>query len=457
MIGRMLGAGAILIGCLAAMVLETSCGKDTLPPEDPGCMIEPSSLDFGRKLTFPGDPADTINVDLNVQSLVLINSKGGTSDLSGDVSFSLDTQIDHPPRIELLPEGRDTHFVLPARTSEIFHFRVIYDATTSPGDLQGRFSFGTDCADVPFTLDLTVAGEPRPTFITEWGEEGSEIGQFQSPSCLAFGESHTLYVADLSNSRVQLLDRAGNVVDVWGEWDEHDMDDGLTHFHLPTGLAVGPTGDVYVADTEPEHGRKRITAFTHDGVFIKRWGPNRLEGSLFVQPWHLAVAKDGTIYSVDAGAKVVRAFVLDQSTQGYQTVAEWGGSEVFGLPYGIALDGSGHVFVSDQSRNRIHRFDREGNEQLSWGGTGSEIGEFKGPLGMTVDEAGALYVTDAGNHRVQKFTADGTFITTWGVYGDEPGQFDKPDDVKVADDGMIYVLDQVRNKILRFQPGESGS
>ncbi len=444
-----------LIGSLVVLLLGPACGKDTLSPEDPGCMVEPTSLDLGAVLTFPGDSPDTIDVAITVHSLVIINSTGGTSPLTGQVSVAMQSTAAHPPRVVLLPEGRDPHFVLPARSSETFRFKVIYDPTTSPGLHQGQLAFGPPCAAVPFSIEVTVAAEPKPVFVDEWGEPGTGPGQYRTPSSLAMGNAHTLYIADQVNNRVQLLNRTGQVLGEWRQWDEHDMDQGLTQSFLPAGVAVGPDGDVYLADTEYEHGRKRITRFTADGEFVKRWGPVRTGGSIFTDPFHLAVASDGTIFSVDSGARVVRAFVLDQSSEGYQVVAEWGGSDLFGVPHGIALGDSGWVYVSDQSRNRIHRFDREGNETLSWGALGEEIGQFRSPLGIAVDGAGEVYVADSGNSRVQKFTSDGTFITTWGDPGADIGQMDKPNDVEVDENGMIYVLDQSRDRILRFQPAQS--
>ena len=61
-----------------------------------------------------------------------------------------------------------------------------------------------------------------------------------------------------------------------------------------------------------------------------------------------------------------------------------------------------------------------------WGGAGNGTGQFEGPGGMAVDGSGNVYVADGGNDRVQKFRADGEFLTMWGSEGNSAGQFDSP-------------------------------
>src|SRR4030095_10879422 len=73
----------------------------------------------------------------------------------------------------------------------------------------------------------------------------------------------------------------------------------------------------------------------------------------------------------------------------------------------------------------------------SWGrGPGGGGGQFsgRGPQGVAVDGSGNVFVTDYGNcagffcviDRIQKFTNTGTFLTKWGSPGNGDGQFEGP-------------------------------
>jgi len=43
--------------------------------------------------------------------------------------------------------------------------------------------------------------------------------------------------------------------------------------------------------------------------------------------------------------------------------------------------------------------------------------QFNTPFGVAIDSSGNVYVTDSGNNRIQKFKNSGTFIRTWGTFG----------------------------------------
>src|SRR5262245_30897493 len=61
-----------------------------------------------------------------------------------------------------------------------------------------------------------------------------------------------------------------------------------------------------------------------------------------------------------------------------------------------------------------------------WGSPGSGDGQFSKPAGIAVDGSGNVYVADTGNNRIQKFTNTGTFLTKWGSFGSGDGQFWDP-------------------------------
>src|SRR5947209_9395470 len=76
------------------------------------------------------------------------------------------------------------------------------------------------------------------------------------------------------------------------------------------------------------------------------------------------------------------------------------------VPFGVAVDSSGDVFVADTANNRVQTFDATGAYVSQFGSgviAGSGEGQFSGPSGVAVDSSGDVYVADRGNDRVEKF------------------------------------------------------
>jgi sugar lactone lactonase YvrE len=116
------------------------------------------------------------------------------------------------------------------------------------------------------------------------------------------------------------------------------------------------------------------------------------------------------------------------------------GKGEFDSPSGIAVDGSGNVFVADTGNGRIEKFSPNGVFVTT-------IGRFEAPNGIGVDRAGNIYVAEIGSkHCVQKLGPDGTFVAAWapGLYG--------PRRIAIGPDDSIYVVDSGRNRIVKFSP-----
>jgi hypothetical protein len=58
-----------------------------------------------------------------------------------------------------------------------------------------------------------------------------------------------------------------------------------------------------------------------------------------------------------------------------------------------------------------------------------------------------ILVADSGNHRLQAFTSDGSFVSTYGSYGNSPGQFDNPQGLAVDHHGNIILVDSGNNRL----------
>ena len=133
-------------------------------------------------------------------------------------------------------------------------------------------------------------------FLSEFGEFGSDEGQFNNPAGVAVDSSGRVLVADSSNDRIVVLDFDGVSFTY--------LDAYTADLSGPTGLAVDAAGNIYIADT----GNDRIAVLSPDGSFLREHtAPNDGSGGEFSLPRGLAVRPDGVIIVADTGnARVVR-------------------------------------------------------------------------------------------------------------------------------------------------------
>ena len=80
------------------------------------------------------------------------------------------------------------------------------------------------------------------------------------------------------------------------------------------------------------------------------------------------------------------------------------GNGQFQVPFGIAVDSGGNIYVADTSSSRVQVFNPSGVFQFAFGSFGSGNGQFFLPYGIAVGSGGKIYVTDSGNSRVQVFS-----------------------------------------------------
>jgi DNA-binding beta-propeller fold protein YncE len=74
----------------------------------------------------------------------------------------------------------------------------------------------------------------------------------------------------------------------------------------------------------------------------------------------------------------------------------------------------GGIYVSDGYGNsRVHKYTPDGRLLLSWGGPGTDPGQFNIAHNITCDGDGWVYVADRENHRVQVFDGKGRYETQW--------------------------------------------
>jgi DNA-binding beta-propeller fold protein YncE len=121
-------------------------------------------------------------------------------------------------------------------------------------------------------------------------------------------------------------------------------------------------------------------------------------------------------------------------------------------PGGIALDGSGRIYVTDALNNQIVRInDLGGGGRVTFGGTGTGTDQFKVPSGIAIGPDGKIYVLDAGNSRIVRFDdMSGTNWTTFGTHGSGVGQLFNPAGFFVDGAGKIYHCEFSTGQIVRM-------
>jgi DNA-binding beta-propeller fold protein YncE len=184
-------------------------------------------------------------------------------------------------------------------------------------------------------------------------------------------------------------------------------------------------------------------------------GMTTMRGRGFYYPMDSAMAGDGRIYVVSRSSErtqtdTVRVTVLNMEGEYFGVFGAMGdGDGEFRWPCGIALDGDGRVYVSDEHLHRITRFTASGDFVSSWGTPGSGDGELDGPSGIAFDTDDNLLVSDTRNNRVQRFTKDGRFLSAFGADGGTD-QLNMPWGVTAGPSGDVFVADWGNDRIVRF-------
>ena len=182
--------------------------------------------------------------------------------------------------------------------------------------------------------------------------------------------------------------------------------------------------------------------------------PVQALGSGFSYPRGVAVDGSGNVYVVDpyygeASGQSGAVFEMPPGCTSSTCVAALGGN--FRYPYGAAVDGAGNVYVADTSNNAV--------KEMPPGCTSSSCvttigGGFSSPAGVAVDGSGNVYVADTSNSAVKEMPpgcGSSSCATTIG------GGFSSPDGVAVDGNGIVYVADGGNNAVKEIPPGCTSS
>lgn len=205
-------------------------------------------------------------------------------------------------------------------------------------------------------------------YLFSWGK-----GQFAFPHAITVDAQDRVWLVERNHCLIMKFTPRGNLAMVIGK-KGYRSDTGVapddfgssayksvTHgggpFNLPAGIAIAPSGDIFVADG---YANCQVHRFSPDGKHLLSWG----------EPGN--------------------------------------GPGQFSLPHGVWVDSRGRVLVADRENDRVQAFSQEGKHLSTW------RTKLIGPAAFYVDKDDVVYVPEHNGGFFSVLTLDGKLLARWG-------------------------------------------
>jgi len=327
----------------------------------------------------------------------------------------------------------------------------------------------------------TVAGTGAPGY--SGNNIQATAAMLDSPDGVALDSAGNLYIADSGNNRIRKVNLStGVITSVAGNGSGgYGGDNGqatAAELYSPESVAIDTSGDLFIADTgnerirEVNHSTGIITTVAGSGIpFYNGDGIPAIDAYL-ASPTGVALGTSGDLFIADTGDDRIRE--VNHSTGIITTVAGTGMPYYNGdgipasraalfSPTGVALDAAGDLFIADSGNNRIREVYASsgtiatvaGSATAGFGGDGgaATAAALNGPKDVALDSSGNLYVADAANNRIREVNyTTGVIATVAGGFIGDGGQATSAglialNDTAVDVAGDIFIADTADNRI----------
>jgi len=339
------------------------------------------------------------------------------------------------------------------------------------------------------------------------GDGGAATGaQLDTPAGVAVAPDGSLYIADMNNNRVRRVALDGTINTVVGNGQACSAtiaicgDGGpalLAQLYQPSGIALGPDGSLYIADSGDNRVRRvaagpdgtipvtaTITTVAGTGAVGSGGDGGPATKAQLAYPSSVALNPHGDLYIADENNGAVREVALDgtiatiagngQACYPYTATCGDGGPASraqLESPTGVAVGPDGSLYVADFF-NRVRRVGPDGiiktvagtgADGFSGDGGQAAAASLSFVTGVAVAPDGSLYIANEGNRRLRKVSADGVITTVAGngqdclastaPCGDNglatAAKLPDPNGLAAGPDGSLYIADTGTNRVRR--------
>lgn len=196
-----------------------------------------------------------------------------------------------------------------------------------------------------------------------------------------------IWATDRKMQQVLKFDADGRQLMSLGRKDVAGDNDSEDTFNGVSDVAMADNGNLFVSDGEG--GNSRVVKFSRDGVFLKSWGTKGSGPGELSTPHCIAIDGRGRVWVCDRGNK--RLQVFDQEGHYLSQTTE------FGTPVSVAFDADDVMYVATGAPE-------------NWVAIGTADGKLLGkiegldsPHGIAVDGSGAIYVAQSAGKAIVKF------------------------------------------------------
>ncbi|MFH1717868.1 MAG: 6-bladed beta-propeller, partial [Planctomycetota bacterium] len=286
-------------------------------------------------------------------------------------------------------------------------------------------------------------GKPYPSdgpdVVDAFGRTGRGQGEFIYPRAIDIAGDDSLFIVD-KTGRIQRLSAEGDFLDCFQM--------PLIETGKPTGLSVGPNGNLYVADTHYH----RVVVFSPEGKLLDEFGTFGQDNGCFIYPTDVAFSQDGRVFVGEYGGNDRISVFDEQGEFLYCFGAAGNGPGQLARPAALCVDKSREcLYVADACNHRIAIYKLDGTLLGYIGSAGRAPGQLRYPYDLALLPDGTLVVCEYGNNRLQLFSAEGCSLAVYGGPGRQLGQLAYPWGVAVDSRSRVFIVDAGNNRIQVWQ------